>query len=470
MTELLRYQVPPARTRFYAPGVPVALRVPETTLPALLDAAAGRRGRRTAVVCGGRRTGYTVLRHRAVRLASSLAAAGVCRGARVALLLPAGPQAVTACHAVWLLGAVVVPLDPGTAPEGIRRRLAHSGAVVVLCAAGAEVGAGTVRSRTRSVQVIEVPAGGGAPPWRLGRARRPVRSPARAHGPRAAPSPGDPAVLLYEDGWAVMLTHRNLVAAAHQLLAWLPELTRRRATVLCLNPPWRASGLLFGVTGAALAGARVILEPRPEPEAVLWAARRYRPVVLAAPAGELRRLLARPEHEWEALSGVRTLVSGQLDEESGRRLRSLVDAPLVESYGPADAAGIALANPRGPNARAGTAGIAVPGAEVRVAVEGFPHAEALPGRAGELLLRGPQVCPGYWRDGAATQRRLLPGGWLRTGRAAVAGPDGFVTLLDRGPHAPYAGPAAVMPARLRNAPSGGAGPESGPGGPTGQEG
>lgn len=335
---------------------------------------------------------------------------------------------------MWLLGAVAVPLDPASAPEEIRRCLAHSGAVVALCASGAEAGAGTVRSRTRSVQVIEVPAGGTPPPWRRTRARRP----ARAGGPRAATSPGDLAVLLYEEGRAVMLTHRNLVAAAQQLLCWLPELTRRRATVLCLNPPWRAPGLLFGVTGAALAGARVVLEPRPEPEAVLRAAHRYRPAVLAAPAGELRRLPARPEHEWEAASGVHTLVSGQLDEESGRRLRSLVDAPLVETYGPADAAGIALANPRGPNARAGTAGIAVPGAEARVAVEGFPHAEALPGRAGELLLRGPQVCPGYWRDTAATQRRLLPGGWLRTGRAAVAGPDGFVTLLDHGPYAPSA--------------------------------
>ncbi|MGY1456789.1 AMP-binding protein [Streptomyces sp. SS8] len=466
MSELLRYQAPPAWTRFYALGVPVALRVPETTLPALLDTAVGRRGRRTAVVCGGRRTGYTVLRRRVARLASSLAAAGVCRGARVALLLPTGPQAVTACHAVWLLGAVAVPLDPGAAPEEIRRRMAHSGAVVALCAAGAGIGAGTVRSRTRSVQVIEVPADGGAPPWHRTRARRSVRSPARAHGARPALSPGDLAVLLYEDGRAVMLTHRNLVAAAHQLLAWLPELTRRRATVLCLNPPWRASGLLFGVTGAALAGARVVLEPRPEPEAVLRAARRHRPAVLAAPAGELRRLLARPEHEWEAASGVRTLVSGQLDEESDRALRALVDAPLVETYGPADAAGIALANPRGPNARAGTAGIAVPGAEARVAVEGFPHAEALPGRAGELLLRGPQVCPGYWRDEAATQRRLLPGGWLRTGRAAVAGPDGFITLLDRGPYAPPAGPSAVTPGRGTRRPAGrdsGAGRRPGPG-------
>lgn len=452
--------------RFYAPGVPREVAVSPVTLPGLLDDAARRFRFRTALSCQGRRTGFRSLRRAAVRSAAALDRLGVRRGDRVAVLLPDCPEMVVMCHAVWRLGAVVVPGDP--ADPG--RAVAGAVAAVVPRESGPEVARAGRHTALSVVVTVEVAAprraGAGATPRdgapagvdgahssAYGASRTfSARGPGTAHRqPREAarllayrdldrrpgyrwgatgersrtggPLPDDVAVVLpRRDGASLTLRHRHLVVAAHQIRAWHPEAAERRVRLLSLVPLREPHGLALGVAAAALTGACTVLLPDGDAATALRAARRAAPTVLAASPARLRRLLERPAHEQEALATVRTVVTGPLDAVTGERLRSVLDARVVEAYGPGAAAGVALANPATADARSGTVGIPLPGTQVRIAVEGALAAEALPGHAGELLLRGPQIgdVPG-----------LLPGGWLRTGRLAVCGPDGFVTLLDR---------------------------------------
>ncbi|XMA39143.1 AMP-binding protein [Streptomyces albogriseolus] len=237
------------------------------------------------------------------------------------------------------------------------------------------------------------------------------------------PEPDDVAVLVHRrDGTRVSLRHRNIVAAAHQVVAWQAAPAPRKPRLLSLVPLSDTRGIVL-VTAALLAGARTVLVPDGDPFAALRAARRHAPTVLVASPADLRRLLERPAHEREALATVRTVVTAPLDAATGERLRAALDARVVEAYGPAAAAGVALANPPTADARPGTAGLTVPRTRARIAVEGFPDVDVLPGHAGELLLRGPQIGDHPGRPA---------GGWLRTGLLAVRGPDGFVTLLGDG--------------------------------------
>ncbi|MGY0020378.1 AMP-binding protein [Streptomyces sp. YJ-C3] len=467
MTDLFaRRPVTAPWLRFYAPGVPPDLSVPPVTLPDLLDDAARRFRFRAALSCQGRRTGFRALRRAAVRCAAALDRLGVGRGDRVAVLLPDCPELVVLCHAVWRLGAVVVPgnpADPGRAvagavvavvprergPETARAGRYAALSVVVTVEVGRRGGPGARRRGgipAGSVSRASLTAGGAPPrprgPSRTTSARGPGTAPRQ---PRQAPTlvayhdldrrdaaddrsraggplPEDIAVVLpRRDGTSVTLRHRHLAAAAHQIRAWHPESAQRSARLLSLVPLSGPHGLALGVAAAALTGACTVLVPDGDPATALRAARRAAPTVLAASPARLRLLMERPAHEREALATVRTVVTGPLDAVTGERLRAALDVRVVEAYGPTAAAGIALANPATADARSGTAGIPLPGTEVRIAVEGALAAEALPGHAGELLLRGPQFgdVPG-----------LMPGGWLRTGRLAMCGPDGFVTLLD----------------------------------------
>ena len=84
--------------------------------------------------------------------------------------------------------------------------------------------------------------------------------------------------------------------------------------------------------------------------------------------------------------------------------------------------------------RPGSVGRALPGTEVSLLGEdGRPVAA---GETGELVIQGPHVMQGYWRDEAATRRALRPvrgrgGAWLHTGDLFRADEEGFLTFVGR---------------------------------------
>ncbi len=69
--------------------------------------------------------------------------------------------------------------------------------------------------------------------------------------------------------------------------------------------------------------------------------------------------------------------------------------------------------------RPDTVGPPVPGVEMKISEEG------------ELLVRGPNVTKGYYKNPEATREMWYEDGWLRTGDAAVIEPDGHVVIIDR---------------------------------------
>jgi long-chain acyl-CoA synthetase len=91
--------------------------------------------------------------------------------------------------------------------------------------------------------------------------------------------------------------------------------------------------------------------------------------------------------------------------------------PLIEGYGLTEG-GVVILNPPG-ETRPGSVGKPLPGAEVRIAAED-----------GELLVRGPTIFSGYYKDPAATAE-VLRDGWLHTGDLAEIDSDGYVYITGR---------------------------------------
>lgn len=122
----------------------------------------------------------------------------------------------------------------------------------------------------------------------------------------------------------------------------------------------------------------------------------------------------------EGLGGrVRAVVSGGAGL-SGEIARFYTKAgiPVYEGYGMTEAAPVIAANPFGAS-RPGTVGRAIPGVEVRTAEDG------------ELLVRGPNVMMGYYKQEEETARTISEGGWLHTGDIAEIEPDGYIRIVDR---------------------------------------
>jgi malonyl-CoA/methylmalonyl-CoA synthetase len=100
---------------------------------------------------------------------------------------------------------------------------------------------------------------------------------------------------------------------------------------------------------------------------------------------------------------------------------------ILERYGMSETL-MNLSNPCQGERRPGSVGFPLPGVSTRIVDADGRDVE--PGETGELLVRGPNVFAGYWRNPAATAAAFVDG-WFRTGDLAARSDDGYYTLKGR---------------------------------------
>ncbi|NUR61182.1 MAG: AMP-binding protein [Catenulispora sp.] len=463
--------------------MPTDVTIPSVPVTQLLDDSADGFGNRTALVFFGRKTSYQQLRHDVDRLAGALRALGVQPGDRVALVLPNCPAAVTAFFAILRLGAVVVACNPLYTDSELRHQLTDSGAKVAIVFDGAYATLDAARPGTALEHVVSVCLADFLPALKrklldlpLGAAREkrerlitPLPPGARAipYTELLASSPGpaeqaavdparDLAVLQYTGGTTgrpkgAMLTHRNLVANAHQVRAWDPNAQPGRESVLCVLPLFHVYGLMLCVvTGVLLAGTLVLL-PTFDPELVLDAVKHERPTVFPGVPPIYSKLLEHPKIGKYDLRSIRTCISGamRLPVDTIDAFQAATGGRLAEGYGMTESSPVTLANPLNSNSRPGTIGLPLPNTHVKI-VDEFRQDRVLPiGAAGELVVFGPQLFQGYWNQEEET-RLALRNGWLYTGDIGVMSPDGYVTLIDRKRDVVIASGFSVYPSEVED--------------------
>lgn len=92
--------------------------------------------------------------------------------------------------------------------------------------------------------------------------------------------------------------------------------------------------------------------------------------------------------------------------------------PIIEAYGQTEGCGVTTLNP--PDAiRIGTVGRAAPGVSIRTAPD---H---------EVVVKGDNVCPGYYKDPIGTQQLIDGDGWMHTGDLGAIDRDGYLTITGR---------------------------------------
>lgn len=225
------------------------------------------------------------------------------------------------------------------------------------------------------------------------------------------------------------LTHGNLSAnldALHAAWGW-----REDDLLLHVLPIFHVHGLLVALQGALHTGATTILHARFDPvQALRTLQDRHCTLFMAVPTIH-RRLVDAPGAADYDLSHMRLLTSGsdRLPDDLFVQFQQTFGHTLLERYGMSETI-MLLSNPLRGERRVGSVGLPLPGVEVRI-VDPESETPLDDGVVGEVQVRGPNVCKGYWRQPDKTAAAFTPDGWFRTGDLGLREPDGYYTLKGR---------------------------------------
>lgn len=375
-------------------------------------------------------------------LAASLVNLGIGAGDRIALVLPAWPEFAISVYAAARIGALVVPVDPRLRLPELRYALRHSGAA---CAITAENACGIDFLQIFEDFLVELPALGHLVTvgeedlWyddRIFQWEDLLSAGVGRNFDAPAPAPEDPFAILYTSGTSgkprgVELTHANLLHTA-------AETTRliglgHDDVVAGVSALHHVFGLAPGLLGTALRGAALVLHGDGGAAGTLQAAMGHGATVHYGVPTDFATLLRQLEGQRGPPPTLRLCLSSgaPMSDELAGRIEESLGVPLVTAYSLTEAAStLAMSRPGDRAAkRFFTVGRPIGGTEIRVRER---DGTILPRESvGELVVRGPGVMPGYYRQPLETAAATDPDGYLRTGDLGMVDEDGYLHLLGR---------------------------------------
>lgn len=260
--------------------------------------------------------------------------------------------------------------------------------------------------------------------------------------PAAFTDPGveqsDVAFLQYTGGTtggtkAAVLTHWNLLANQEQFIGQIRVvLEEANTSVIAALPLYHVFALTVNCIGFFRFGGHNVLitNPRDIP-AFIKVIDAEKPDALVLVSTLAGALMEREEFAKLDLSNVKVSVAGgmALRTAIGSRWRDLTHSEIIEGYGLTEASPVVSVNSTHLPPRVGTIGVPLPSTDVRILAE--DGSDAALGEPGELIVKGPQVMQGYWRQPEASAEVLTDDGWLLTGDIATMDEDGYLRIVDR---------------------------------------
>ncbi|HUI08851.1 MAG TPA: AMP-binding protein, partial [Bacteroidota bacterium] len=442
------------------------------TLRALLARSVTRFADRAAfAAAGGETVRYGELGARVEALAGVLHREGVIAGDRVALLSENRPAWPIAYFAVTTMGAIAVPVLTDFHPTEIRHILRHAQCRALFVSRrltgvieGEEFPQLTTRILMDDFTLLPPPGERDALRDIIDRGSREIarlKEVAMRVTGRAAVEvrEDDTAAVIYTSGTTghskgVMLTHRNIVAdavATSQIVDVNEE--DRLLSILPLSHSYECT---LGMVTPVMLGASITYLDRPPSAGVLLPAMALvRPtVMLSVPLVIEKIFKARIHPRLTGNAFMRSLygippVRRRLHAAAGRKLlasfggslRMLViggapiasdveqfmrDArfPYAVGYGLTETSPLVSGAPPA-TTRFRAAGLPVPGAKIRIDAPDPATGE------GEILIRGPMVMKGYYKDPNRTAEAMSPDGWFRTGDLGVFDRNGYLYIRGR---------------------------------------
>jgi acyl-coenzyme A synthetase/AMP-(fatty) acid ligase len=359
----------------------------------------------------------------AARAAGAFYGQGVRKGQHVGVMLPNGPDFLTAWLGLAQLGAVLVPVNPKLTAHEADHVLADGDVDFILVAHDSldllettATGASLMAKGRYAVQGCNVPERCWAD--LTGAVPEGFDTPERV-------TLDDPITILYTSGSTgkpkgCIHTHRYWLTLGKVKAALLPDCKR----ILCELPFYYMSPY-YRFSAASFRAAAICVPPAPSLSKFYDRIARYDIDIVwigdpmattAISAGKLDHKL-----KYASLYGLKTELHGPLETALG--------IPVREAFGMTEV-GAGLYVPEGAGFMSGSGSCGIP-APFRACVVADEKGNALPqGAIGELLISGPGLFKGYHKNPEANAAAFW-GNWFRTGDLARVDENGFFYIVGR---------------------------------------
>ena len=441
---------------YWPPGMSHEHEVPTRSVYMNVAVGAAEHPDATAVYYYGTRVSYARLKSEADALAGYLQKrCGVRKGDRVLLYIQNCPQSVIAYFGILRADAVVVPVNPMNLTEELAHYVDDADAAVAIV--GQErleriaplLGASKLKKVIVAAcsDYIEQPKLFPLPDFVAAPREKPAHpqvvlwSDALAAGEIPGPhtaGPDDLAVMPYTSGTTgkpkgCMHTHSNVQATASVYLRWRGASDGGTVTLSAL-PMFHVTGMQAGMNGPLYRGSTIVVMSRWDRDCAALLIEKAKVTNWSAITTMLVDFLSNPDLERYDLSSLKVLGGGgaAMPEALAAKLEKKFGLPYIEGYGLSETMAPTHINPPH-RPKKQCAGIPIFNTDARVVdVENF--SEKRPNEVGEIIVHGPQVFQGYWKQPEATAQAFMQHDgkrFFRTGDLGYYDEEGYFFITDR---------------------------------------
>lgn len=261
----------------------------------------------------------------------------------------------------------------------------------------------------------------------------------------------DPALILYTSGTTgrpkgAMLTHANLVWNCFNIMIGV-DVASDEVTLISA-PLFHVAALDQTLLPTFLKGGCSVITPSWNVDECYDLIERYGITWMFGVTTMFAAFAQSPRWAGANLSSLRNLMSGGAAIPAAL-IRTYQERGLVfcQGYGLTETApGATFLEASESERKVGSAGVPVFFANVRVVRPDLTDVAV--GEPGEVLVQGPNVTPGYWRDPEATAAAFSEGGWFHSGDIGMLDDEGHLYIVDRAKDMYISGGENVYPAEV----------------------
>lgn len=389
-----------------------------------------RFGEHVSVIFRDRQWTNLEMRSASRRLAGALKDLGVEKGDRVIIQMPNCPEVLQSFLAVYMIGAVVVPINFMVGEPETAYIYKDTGAKVIISSSDFLSKIEACKSKVPEIQHViladpEVPDGYYSYKQLIEKQSGDISM--------EPTDDNDLAALIYTagtTGWpkGVMHTHYSLYSNAkmqQDTLNFAEGMTSISVLPLC-----HSYGIASMNFGMYVGGGKTVVLDTFDIDTVFSAIEKYRANIMGAVPTMYVFMLLHPDPGKYDLSSMKYWICGSapLTRDTWERFKDTFGAEIIEGWGLTEAGANNAVNPLDGKKKIGSIGLPMKGTDMNV-VDDMDR-ELPANREGEIIISGPMLMKGYWNLPEETAR-VLQNGWLYTGDIGYYDEEGYFFITER---------------------------------------